>query len=160
MKTLLYWLVALHLFSGCEPHTGLLDANISPHQEETDPALLSEGFYTMFDTFKAALISKNWQNLYSYLRIEEKKYFPTVGTFVDYMKKGTKLWELHSFKILSKKIDIFDEAKTKVEVYFYAEILPGPTKHYGSLVFIKRQDTDWSVLNLELLRLPIIQFQE
>lgn len=160
MKALFYWLVALLMFSGCGPNTNEpVNTGDSPFPGEVDPDLANEGFYKMFDTFKAALNDKNWENLYSFLRIEERKYFPTAEVFVDYMTKGTRLWELSTFDILSKKIDIYDESNIEVEVYFYAEIMPGPTKHYGSLVFIKKRDKDWSVLNLEFLRLPTIQFQ-
>jgi hypothetical protein len=161
MKTSFYWLVALLLISGCGPNTSeSLDIGDSPFTGEVDPDLVHEGFYEMFDTFKAALIDKNWENLYSFLRIEERKYFPKAEVFVDYMAKGTRLWELSTFDVLSKKIDIYDGSKVEVEVYFHAEIIPGPTEHYGSIEFIKKKDEGWSVLNWELLRLPTIQFQK
>jgi hypothetical protein len=161
MKASIYWLVAILLFSGCGPNASEpLDLADSPFPGEVDPDLAKEGFYEMFDAFNEALIGKNWENLYNLLRIEEKKYFPRAEVFVDYMAKGTRLWELRTFDVLSKKIDIYDGTKVEVEVYFHAEIIPGPTEHYGSLVFKKTKDEDWSVLNLELLRLPRIQFQK
>lgn len=160
MKVLFYWLVALLLFSGCGPDgSDSIDIGDSSFLGEVDPYLANEGFYEIFDAFMVVLSDKNWEDLYSFLRVRERKYFPTVEVFVDYMNKGTRLWELNTFNILSNKVDIFDGSNVELEVYFYAEIMPGPTEHYGSLKFIKEEDTDWFVLNLELLRLPIIQFQ-
>ena len=132
---------------------------------EIDGTVISDehGFYNVYARFKKSLSEKDWVGLYYFLRKEEKKYFPTASKFEEYLNKNAKSWNLKLLNELSSNITLYDESNEKqmtVEVYFYAEILPGSTRHHGSLKFDKNKEGNWSLLNWEMLRLPMVQFQD
>lgn len=159
MKNILL-LILFQACIGCYP-----DEKISHTVVDIDGSIIpkEEGFYEVYAEFKSSLFKKEWIDVYELLRENEKKDFPFASDFEGYLSKEASLWRLRTLSELSSNVSLYemgDELKMKVEVYFYAEVLPGPTKHYGSLVFVKDSENGWSMRNWEMLGLPMIQFGE
>lgn len=117
-----------------------------------------EGFVGFYTELEASLFEKKWGYIYSVIPDKSRRYFKDEADFIGYMEKNNRLWELKRLDELSSEVDYLEQDVQQVEIFFQAEVLPGPTRHNASLKFLL-DNGEWVVLGLERLRLSSIQFE-
>lgn len=115
-------------------------------------------FGSFYTSLKSALKRKQWKEVFEMIPEKDRKYFKGAEDFSSYMDKNNRLWELAVLNELSSELEYDEAGIRKIEIYFEAQILPGPTRHNSSLEFF-RNNANWTVSGLERLRLSPITFE-
>lgn len=147
-------------FSGCSPSVNKTKEKPSENNHSYVIEEISDvaDFGSFYISLKRVLKEKLWEELFEKIPQKDRNYFEGPKDFSSYMEKNNRFWELAVLNELSSHLE-YDEAGIRtIEIYFEAQILPGPTRHNASLKFLFHNN-EWSVLGLERLRLSRISFE-